>query len=243
MISQKSPKAVLQLQDIWKIYKLDSIDVPAVKGISFGVNRGEFIAIMGASGSGKSTALGIAGALDSCTSGSVTLDGVNITNLPESDLARLRGKKIGFIFQTFNLYPTLNVFENISLPMQIHEFDESKIKNSVETIASLVGLSHRLNHLPSELSGGERQRVAIARALSTEPEIILADEPTGNLDSNTSREIMNILAELNKKQGKTIIVVTHEKDIAAYANRIVELKDGKIIYDGKIKFKNKREMN
>jgi len=234
-MQKEKTKTVLKLEKVWKIYKMDSVEVPAVKGISFSIENGEFVAIMGASGSGKSTALSITGALDTPTSGKVFLDGVELTSLSESKLARLRGKTIGFVFQTFNLYPTLNVFENIALPMRIHEFDEKEIKRKSTELALLVGLSHRLDHYPSQLSGGERQRVAVARALSTDPEIVLADEPTGNLDSKTSHEILELLKELNEKQGKTIILVTHEADIAAYARRVIELKDGEIVYDGKNK--------
>ncbi|MCX6800640.1 MAG: ABC transporter ATP-binding protein [Candidatus Diapherotrites archaeon] len=226
-------KNVLELRDVWKIYKMDSVEVPAVKGISMKIREGEFVAVVGASGSGKSTALSIMGALDVPTTGLVYLDGTEITTLPESELARIRGKKIGFVFQTFNLYPTLNVFENIALPMRIHEFGEEKIKRTVEELVKLVGLEHRNDHLPAQLSGGERQRVAIARALSAEPSMVLADEPTGNLDTATSMEIMKLFSDLHRKQGKTVVLVTHEPDIAKYAERVIELRDGKIIYDGK----------
>lgn len=228
-------KTVLELKDIWKIYKMDAVEVPALRGISFKVSEGEFVAIIGASGSGKSTALSMTGALDTPTSGQVLLDGTDVTSLPESELARIRGKKIGFVFQTFNLYPTLNVFENVALPMRIHEFPENEIRESVTRLIGLVGLSHRINHVPAKLSGGERQRVALARALSAQPSMVLADEPTGNLDTKTSREIMDLLEELHSKEGKTVVVVTHEPGIAAYAERVIELKDGKIIYDGKNK--------
>jgi putative ABC transport system ATP-binding protein len=207
--------------------------VPAVRGISLKVRKGEFVAIVGASGSGKSTVLNMVGALDTPTKGSVFLDGKEITRLPESELARIRGKKIGFVFQTFNLYPTLDVFENIALPMRIHEFGEKEIEDKVKELAVLVGLENRARHLPAHLSGGERQRVAIARALSADPSMVLADEPTGNLDTKTSHEILELFGSLHKKQGKTIVLVTHEPDIAEYAERLIELKDGKIVYDGK----------
>lgn len=212
---------------------MESIEVPALKGISLKINEGEFVAMTGSSGSGKSTALSMMGALDVPTKGSVFLDGTDITPLSESRLARIRGKKIGFVFQMFNLHPTLNVFENIALPMRIHEFENNEIKEKVRELVSLVGLSHRSGHLPSQLSGGERQRVAVARALSTNPSMVLADEPTGNLDTKTGHEIMDLLSELNSKQGKTIVLVTHEQDIAEYAERTVSLKDGKIVFDGK----------
>ncbi|MBU0661932.1 MAG: ABC transporter ATP-binding protein [Candidatus Diapherotrites archaeon] len=226
---------VLELKDVWKIYKMGEVEVPALRGISFSVKEGEFVAVIGASGSGKSTALNMTGALDVPTRGEVFLDGTEITKLPESALARIRGKKIGFVFQTFNLHPTLNVFENVALPMRIHEFDGQDIDKTVKLLIERVGLKHRMNHLPAELSGGERQRVALARALSAQPSMVLADEPTGNLDSKTSREIMGLLAELHSKEGKTIIVVTHEPAIAEYAERVIELRDGKVIYDGKTK--------
>lgn len=224
---------VLELKDVWKVYKMDSVEVPALRGISLKVKEGEFVAVIGASGSGKSTALNMMGALDAPTSGLVFLDGTEITQLPESTLARIRGKKIGFVFQTFNLYPTLDVFDNIALPMRIHEFEEKKIGETVKELALLVRLEHRLAHRPAQLSGGERQRVAIARALSAEPSMVLADEPTGNLDTKTSEEILNLFVGLHEKEGKTIVMVTHEPDIASHAERTVELKDGKIIYDGK----------
>jgi len=212
---------------------MDEVEVTALKGIDLNINEGEFVAIVGSSGSGKSTALSIMGALDSPTKGQVLLDEINITDFPESRLARVRGKKIGFVFQVFNLHPTLNVFENTALPMRIHEFNETEIQRKVKEIIGLVGLNHRIFHLPSQLSGGERQRVAIARALSTTPSVVLADEPTGNLDTKTGEEIMKLFVELNEKQGKTVAIVTHEPDIAAYAERVITLKDGKIISDKK----------
>jgi len=224
---------VLELKDVWKVYKMDTVEVPALRGISMTVKEGEFVAVIGASGSGKSTALNMIGALDVPTKGLVFLNGTEITQLPESKLARIRGKKIGFVFQTFNLYPTLNVFDNIALPMRIHEFEEEKIEKQVKELAKLVGLEHRIKHRPAQLSGGERQRVAIARSLSAEPSMVLADEPTGNLDTKTSNEILDLFVNLHKKEGKTVIMVTHEPYIAARAERIVELKDGKIVYDGK----------
>jgi len=227
------PQNVLELKDVWKVYKMDDVEVPALRGISLKVKKGEFVAVIGASGSGKSTALNMIGALDAPTRGSVLLDGINITSLKESELARIRGKKIGFVFQTFNLYPTLDVFDNIALPMRIHEFGKKAIDEKVRELARLVGLGHRVNHRPPQLSGGERQRVAVARALSTDPSMVLADEPTGNLDTKTSREIMELLRELHVNGGKTIVLVTHELDLAEHAERIIELRDGKIIIDRK----------
>lgn len=226
-------KSVLELRDVWKVYKLEAVEVTALRGINLKIKQGEFVAVIGASGSGKSTALNMIGALDVPTKGEIFLDGTEISRLPESKLARIRGKKIGFVFQTFNLYPTINVYENIALPMKIHEFGKEAIEKKTGELAGLVGLSNRLTHLPGQLSGGERQRVAIARALSTDPPIILADEPTGNLDTKTSHEILRLISDLHDKQGKTIILVTHEADIAAYAERQVELSDGIVKSDSK----------
>jgi putative ABC transport system ATP-binding protein len=229
-----STHAVLDVVEAWKVYKMGDIEVAAVKGINIRIEQGEFVAIMGASGSGKSTTLNIVGALDIPTKGEVYLDGIDITKLDESALARIRGMKIGFVFQAFNLYPSLSVYENIALPMRIHDFDENEIAKIVPKLINQVGLAHREGHLPAQLSGGERQRIAIARALSTNPSMILADEPTGNLDSGTSHEIMGMFKDLNE-QGKTVVVVTHERDIAAYAKRVITLKDGKVLSDKKQK--------
>ena len=234
-MKKTSSKSVLEIKDAWKVYKMGDVDVAAVKGINMRIHAGEFVAVVGASGSGKSTTLNIIGALDIPTKGDVFLDGVDIVKLSESELARIRGLKIGFIFQAFNLYPSLTVYENIALPMRIHEFSEGEISKTVPVLMNRVGLGHRESHLPSQLSGGERQRVAIARALSTSPSMILADEPTGNLDSKTSLEIMALFKELNKKEGKTIVLVTHEHDIAAFANRVITLKDGTVLSDKKRK--------
>ena len=224
--------SVLKLEDVWKTYDLGDTKVHAVRGINIDIKEGEFVSIVGSSGSGKSTTLNLIGALDKPTKGKVFLDGVDIVPLADSKLARLRGKKIGFIFQTFNLNPNLSVYDNIALPMKIHEYSRKEIKSKVEELIKLVKLEHRIEHLPKQLSGGERQRVAIARALSTEPAILLADEPTGNLDSKTGFAIMELISNLHK-QGKTIILVTHENNIANYADRTITLIDGKVKGDKK----------
>lgn len=236
---------VIQLEDVWKIYQMDSVQVPALRGIHLDIKRGEFLAILGPSGSGKSTLLNMIGSLDIPTKGKIFLDGQNIANLSESELAQLRGKKIGFVFQVFNLIPSLNALENVILPMTFQGVArEEKIKKA-ESILNKVKLAHRMTHLPSELSGGERQRVAIARALINNPEVILADEPTGNLDSKSGEEIVEILMKLNK-EGKTVIMITHERHLAMYADRICLLKDGQItscMVDGKKKIlKLEKEM-
>jgi len=220
-------KSVLKLENVWKTYNLGDTKVNAIQGINIDIKEGEFVSIVGSSGSGKSTTLNIIGALDKPTKGKVFLDGIDIAPLDDSKLARVRGKKIGFIFQTFNLNPNLSVYDNIALPMKIHEYPRKEIKEKVEELIKLVNLDHRVDHLPRQLSGGERQRVAIARSLSTEPAILLADEPTGNLDSKTGFAIMELISNLHK-QGKTIILVTHEAEVAKYANRTITLIDGKV---------------
>ncbi|MFH0714585.1 MAG: ABC transporter ATP-binding protein [Candidatus Diapherotrites archaeon] len=232
MHSVEKSLPVLELRNVRKSYQLDSVLVEAVKGISLAIGKGEMVAVVGASGSGKSTTLHLMGALDVPTSGNVLLDGVEITSLPDNELARLRGQKIGFVFQSFFLYPTLTVYENIALPMRIHEFDEGEIRKKVQELVALVGLEDRASHLPAQLSGGERQRVAVARALSTSPSMLLADEPTGNLDSKTGLEIMELLSKLNR-EGMTVVIVTHTSEWADYAPRIVTLRDGKILSDEK----------
>ncbi|MBS3155525.1 ABC transporter ATP-binding protein [Candidatus Woesearchaeota archaeon] len=218
---------VIQLENVRKEYKMGSVTVQALKEISLDIQKGEFISIMGPSGSGKSTMMNLVGCLDIPSFGKIYLDENNISQLSESDLASIRGKKIGYIFQKFNLIPTLTALENVMLPMMFQNVDVEKRKKIAVQLLDMVQLSHRMNHKPNELSGGEQQRVAIARALSNNPDIILADEPTGNLDSKTGHEIMDFLKELNKK-GKTIILVTHDPEVADYADKIYNLRDGEI---------------
>ncbi len=221
-------KYIIQLEDVWKIYQMDSVQVPALRGVHLDVRRGEFLVILGPSGSGKSTLLNMIGSLDLPTKGKIFLDGRNIATLPESILAQLRGKKIGFVFQTFNLIPSLSALENVMLPMTFQGVSREERIKKAESLLRKVNLEHRIHHLPSELSGGERQRVAMARALINNPEVILADEPTGNLDSKSGIEIVQLLRQLNK-EGKTIIMITHERPLAKYADRICLLSDGKIM--------------
>lgn len=220
---------LLKLKDVWKIYELGKVELLALKEVSLEVSRGDFLIIMGPSGSGKSTLLHMVGCLDYPTRGEIFLDGKNISKLSENELAQLRGKKIGFVFQQFNLIPNLSALENVILPMIFQGVSAGgREKRGKEILASL-GLGKRLFHKPSELSGGERQRVAIARALANDPDIIVADEPTGNLDSKTGKMIMEILVELHQKQGKTIIVVTHDPNIAGYSKNIISIIDGQIV--------------
>ena len=194
---------MIKLQDITKVYHMGKRELTVLSEVTLHIERGELVAIMGPSGSGKSTILNLIGCLDKPTSGSYYLEDREVSCLSSGELAAIRGQKIGFVFQVFNLYPTLDVFENIALPMRIHEFSENEIKEKVTELLKSVGLEDRKNHLPSELSGGQRQRVAIARALSTSPSMILADEPTGNLDTKTGHEIMDLFKDLHEKEGKT----------------------------------------
>jgi len=234
--NSKSKKPIIELKDVWKIYimghkkdKSKQIEVPALKGINLKIYPGEFVAIMGPSGSGKSTSMNMVGALDIPTKGKIFLDGHDIATLHESDLAQIRGKKIGFIFQQFNLIPTLTALENVMLPMVFQNVPEEERLITATKLLKLVDLDERKNHRPTELSGGQQQRVAIARSLANDPEVILADEPTGNLDSKTGTNVMKFLRELNTKEKKTIIMVTHDLETAKHANRIAVLKDGEIV--------------
>jgi putative ABC transport system ATP-binding protein len=220
-------EAIIELRDVWKIYHMGEFDVPALQGIDLAIQKGECIAITGPSGCGKSTMLNMIGCLDMPTSGKILLESKDISKFSEEDLARIRGKKIGFVFQTFNLYPTLTAIENIQLPMKIHEFPDEEIQEKSRKLLDTVGLSDRGTYFPAQLSGGQQQRVAIARALSTDPSILLADEPTGNLDTKAGGGIMEVFKHLND-EGLTILMITHDLRIAEYAQRIVTMLDGKI---------------
>ncbi len=221
---------VIDVKEIHKTYDLGEIKVHALKGVSLEINNGDFVSIMGASGSGKSTFMNIIGCLDKPTSGEYYLDNNQVSSLDTDELAEIRNKKIGFVFQSFNLLARTTAIENVELPMIYNNTDSQKRAELANQAIKMVGLDGREHHLPSQLSGGQQQRVAIARAIVNNPSIILADEPTGNLDSQTSLGIMEIFKALNKR-GKTIIMITHEQDIAKHAERIITFKDGYVIED------------
>ena len=221
---------IISSESLSRQFKVGSVTINALHKVSFTVKKNEFVALMGASGSGKSTLMNLIGCLDTATSGSYNLNGTNVKDMDENALANVRNKEIGFIFQTFNLLPRYTALENVMLPLVYAGIKKQERIEMAKSTLESVGLSDRIMHTPNELSGGQRQRVAIARALVNNPSIILADEPTGNLDSGTSIEIMKLFQEIHKK-GNTIIVVTHEEDIATYAERIIRLKDGIIESD------------
>lgn len=221
---------MLKVKDLVKVYDTGAIQVEALKKINLEVKKGEFVAIMGSSGSGKSTFMNILGCLDSLTSGTYELDGIDVSRMSPSELATIRNKKIGFVFQAFNLLPKMDLLRNVELPMMYAGCSKKEREAKALKALERVGLAERVDHKPNEISGGQKQRAAIARSLVNDPAIILADEPTGNLDSKSSNEIMDIFTELNN-EGVTIVLVTHEPDIAEYAKRIITFKDGNIISD------------
>ncbi|MEW5913573.1 MAG: ABC transporter ATP-binding protein [Thermodesulfobacteriota bacterium] len=221
---------VVKLVELTKVYDLGEQKVQALRGVSFSVNSGEFLAIMGASGSGKSTCMYILGCLDTPTSGEYLLEGISVGNMSRNQLAEIRNSKLGFVFQGFNLLPRTTALENVELPLIYARVSAGERKKRALEALSRVGLAERSGHLTNQLSGGQQQRVAIARSLANRPAMILADEPTGNLDTKTSAEIMAIFSELNR-QGITIIMVTHEPDMAAYAHRVVTFRDGQVLSD------------
>jgi putative ABC transport system ATP-binding protein len=222
---------LIQARNISKIYRLGDVDLRALDGISTTIEKGEFVAIMGHSGSGKSTFMNILGCLDTATDGEYILDGANTNQLSRDDLAEIRNRKLGFVFQGFNLLPRTSALENVELPMLYNGRAADEREERAKTALKSVGLEGRENHHPNQLSGGQQQRVAIARALVNSAPIILADEPTGNLDTKTSSEIMELLVRLNRESGITIALVTHEPDIAAYSKRIIRFLDGRIVSD------------
>jgi len=225
----KQTTPIIELRAVWKTYDPDKVPLHALRGANLVIYPGRFVSIKGPSGSGKSTLLHIIGCLDLPTRGHVYLDGQDISQMSENELAQIRGKKIGFVFQQFNIMQNLTALENITLPMAFLDTPFSEREKQAKHLLKLVGLEERINHRPSEMSGGEQQRVAIARALANNPDVILADEPTGNLDSLNGKKVMDIFKELHEKEKKTIIVITHDQDIAKYGERIVHLKDGQVV--------------
>ncbi len=221
----------IRCEGVWKIYRLGDVEVQALRGLDLSIERGEFVAIMGSSGSGKSTLMNILGCLDQPTAGRYWLNGLEAASLRPDQLADIRNQQIGFVFQSFNLIPRTSALENAQLPLFYRGLPLREQRASAMAALAGVGLQGREHHYPTQLSGGQQQRVAIARALVTSPSLLLADEPTGNLDTESSREIMGILDRLNKKQGITVILVTHEPDIAAYASREIVIKDGQVLTD------------
>ncbi|MCD6126740.1 MAG: ABC transporter ATP-binding protein [Thaumarchaeota archaeon] len=229
MVAEMEVPAI-KFENVWKIYKLGTVEVAALRGLSIEIKRGEHLAMMGPSGSGKSTFLHLAGALDRPTKGKVLIEGRDPSKLNDDELSKLRNRYIGFVFQTFNLIPRLTALENVMLPLVVRGVDGSERRKRAIEALEQVGLGDRINHRPTELSGGEQQRVAIARAIVTRPRIVLADEPTGNLDSASAKEIVKVLSRLNRELGITLVVVTHDPEVASAAERMVKIRDG-VIYE------------
>ncbi|MBN2518718.1 MAG: ABC transporter ATP-binding protein [Candidatus Altiarchaeota archaeon] len=230
---------ILEMEKVWKVYLMGKVQVPAIRGVDFCTDKGEYIAIVGPSGSGKSTLLNLIGCLDTPTAGRILLGGADISKMSEDGLARVRRKMIGFVFQTFNLMPGLTAQENVALPMRFDGVPKGLALKKAAALLELVGLGGRLKHKPAELSGGERQRVAIARALVNDPQIILADEPTGNLDTKSGLKIIEVLENLNSK-GITLIVITHDAKLSERARRSLHLVDGKFMDDGEFQVNNNK---
>ncbi len=226
--SQNGNEPLIKMTNVWKTYQMGEVEFAALKGINLEIYEGEFLVVLGPSGSGKSTLMNLLGCLDLPSKGKIFLNSKDISELNESELARSRGQMIGFIFQSFNLIPTLNTYENVLLPLEFQEEDARKARKKADYLLEIVGLSDKKQNLPSQLSGGQKQRVAIARSLAVKPPIILADEPTGNLDTKTGDYILNFLNELHERERKTIIIVTHDLDIVKYATRVVYIRDGEI---------------
>ena len=226
--------SIIEIKDLVKDYRLGEVPVHVLKGISFEIARGDFVSIMGPSGSGKSTLMNILGCLDKPTSGTYTLDGISVADLERDELAEIRNRKIGFVFQQFNLLPRTSAVENVELPLLYTDLPDRERRERARNALLAVGLGGREEHQPSQLSGGQQQRVAIARSLVNNPSIVLADEPTGALDSRTGVEIMAILQRLNRERGITVIVVTHDPDIAAYCSRTIHFKDGRLQFDERV---------
>ncbi len=222
--------SIIKIENISKVYDTGAVQVHALRDVSLSIEEGDFVAIMGQSGSGKSTLMNVLGCLDRPTSGVYELDGINISKIESRELSSIRNKKIGFVFQSFNLIPRTSSLKNVELPMIYAKMGKKERRERAIELLEKVGLGERLHHMPNEISGGQKQRIAIARALANKPAIILADEPTGNLDTSSSEEIMNLFTELNN-EGVTVIVVTHEDNIAEYTKRIIRFRDGQIVED------------
>jgi putative ABC transport system ATP-binding protein len=224
-------RPVIEVEDVERIYRItEDLAVPALDGVSLRIERGEFVAIMGSSGSGKSTLMNILGCLDAPTAGRYLLDGVDVRDIPEDDLADLRNRKIGFVFQSFNLVPRTSAVANVELPLAYAGLGRAERGRRAAAALTAVGMQDRMDHLPSELSGGQQQRAAVARAIVTNPAIVLADEPTGNLDSHSTADILAIFRRLNA-EGRTVVLITHEPDVAACARRVIRLGDGRVLSD------------